>query len=122
MQVKAGAVGLSLAKTSEAEVFAKHGFTDLFVAYPVVSPAKAERLVALSRRVKLCVGVDSIEGASILGEAASRASFRRATAADDPFGALPPSVVDKVGRAGDGTLTLTGSVPDPASFSAVVSP
>lgn len=32
MQVRAGAVGLSLAKTSEAEVFAKHGFTDLFVA------------------------------------------------------------------------------------------
>ena len=73
MQLKAGAAGLSFAKTSEAEIFAKHGFTDLFVAYPVVSPAKAERLVALSRRVKLCVGVDSIEGASILGEAASRA-------------------------------------------------
>lgn len=73
MQMRAGAVGLSLAKTSEAEVFAKHGFPDLFVAYPVVSPAKAERLVALSRRVKLCVGVDSIEGASMLGEAASRA-------------------------------------------------
>jgi len=73
MQVRAGAVGLSLAKTSEAEVFAKHGFPDLFVAYPVVSPAKADRLVALSRRITLCVGVDSVEGASMLGEAASRA-------------------------------------------------
>lgn len=73
MQIRAGAVGLSLAKTSEAEVFAKHGFTDLFVAYPVVSPTKAERLVALSRRVKLRVGVDSIEGATVLGNAAARA-------------------------------------------------
>lgn len=73
MQMRAGAVGLSLAKTSEAEVFAKHGFPDLFVAYPVVSPAKAERLVALSRRTRLCVGVDSVEGATMLGEAASRA-------------------------------------------------
>ena len=35
MQVRAGAVGLSVAKTSEAEVFAKHGFPDLFIAYPL---------------------------------------------------------------------------------------
>lgn len=72
MQVRAGAVGLSLAKTSEAEVFAKHGFPDLFIAYPVVSPTKAERLVTLSRRIQLCVGVDSFEGASMLGEAAAK--------------------------------------------------
>jgi len=72
MQIRAGAVGLSLAKTSEAEVFARHGFTDLFVAYPVVSPTKAERLVVLSRRVRLAVGVDSIEGAEVLGHAAAR--------------------------------------------------
>ena len=75
MQLRAGAVGLSFAKTSEAETFAKHGFPDLFVAYPVVSPSKAERLVALSRRVRLCVGVDSVEGASILGSAAARAGL-----------------------------------------------
>jgi D-serine deaminase-like pyridoxal phosphate-dependent protein len=72
MQMRAGAAGLSVAKTSEAEVFAKHGFSDLFVAYPVVSPSKADRLVALSRRVSLCAGVDSVEGASVLGEAAAR--------------------------------------------------
>ncbi len=40
MQMRAGAVGLSVAKTSEAEVFAKHGFLDLFVAYPVASPPR----------------------------------------------------------------------------------
>jgi D-serine deaminase-like pyridoxal phosphate-dependent protein len=73
MQIRAGAVGLSLAKTSEAEVFAKRGFPDLFIAYPVVSPGKAERLVSLSRRTKLCVGIDSVEGATLLGQAASRA-------------------------------------------------
>ncbi len=73
MQMRAGAVGLSVAKTSEAEVFAKHGFLDLFVAYPVASSTKADRLVALSRRVTLCVGVDSIEGAAILGASAERA-------------------------------------------------
>jgi len=73
MQMKAGAIGLSLAKTSEAEVFAKHGFPDLFVAYPVVSPTKADRLAALSRRLRLTVGVDSAFGASVLGASAVRA-------------------------------------------------
>jgi D-serine deaminase-like pyridoxal phosphate-dependent protein len=73
MQVRAGAVGLSLAKTSEAEVFARHGFPDLFIAYPVVSPTKADRLVSLSRRTKLTVGMDSVEGAEMLGAAAARA-------------------------------------------------
>lgn len=72
MQMRAGAIGLSLAKTSEAEVFAKHGLPDLFIAYPVVSPTKAERLVELSRRVRLCVGMDSLQGAIVLGEAAAR--------------------------------------------------
>jgi D-serine deaminase-like pyridoxal phosphate-dependent protein len=73
MQMRAGATGLSLAKTSEAEVFAKHGFPDLFVAYPVVSPTKADRLAVLARRLRLTVGVDSIEGASVLGASATRA-------------------------------------------------
>lgn len=75
MQVRAGAVGLSVAKTSEAEVFAKHGFEDLFIAYPAVGLGKAERLVALAKRVRLSVGVDSVEAAEWLGEAASRAGI-----------------------------------------------
>ncbi len=75
MQMRAGAAGLSLAKTSEAEVFARHGFPDLFVAYPVVSPSKADRLVVLSRRVRLSVGVDSVAGAEVLGAAATRSGM-----------------------------------------------
>ena len=34
-QPSAGARGLTLAKTSEAEVFADLGFDDLFLAYPI---------------------------------------------------------------------------------------
>jgi len=66
LQVAAGAVGLTVAKTSEAEVFAEAGFGDLFVAYPVVGADKGRRLLALSDRVRLAVGVDSVEGASTL--------------------------------------------------------
>jgi D-serine deaminase-like pyridoxal phosphate-dependent protein len=65
-QVAAGASGLSVAKTSEAEVFAAAGFDDLFVAYPVVGSDKGRRLLALADRVRLAVGVDSEEGAATL--------------------------------------------------------
>lgn len=76
LQIGAGAVGLSLAKASEAEVFADAGFDDLFLAYPVVGVGKAPRLLALSERARLAVGVDSREGAQALGEA-FRAAGRR---------------------------------------------
>jgi D-serine deaminase-like pyridoxal phosphate-dependent protein len=66
MQIAAGAAGLALAKTSEAEVFAAAGFDDLFLAYPVVGKGKPERLLALTERIRLAVGVDSLEGAGAL--------------------------------------------------------
>jgi D-serine deaminase-like pyridoxal phosphate-dependent protein len=57
---------LSVAKTAEAEVFAAAGIADLFVAFPVVGTDKARRLLALAERVRLAVGVDSLEGARTL--------------------------------------------------------
>ena len=66
LQRAAGAWGLSVAKVGEAEVFADAGFDDLFVAYPVVGEDKGRRLVALGDRVRLAVGVDSVEGAATL--------------------------------------------------------
>ena len=68
MQLAAGAAGISLAKTSEAEVFAEAGFDDIFIAYPVAGLGKAERLLALSDRLRLAVGTDSVEGARQLSE------------------------------------------------------
>lgn len=66
MQVAAGAAGVSLAKTGEAEVFAAAGFDDIFIAYPVVGADKGRRLLALAERVRLAVGVDSEDGARTL--------------------------------------------------------
>jgi D-serine deaminase-like pyridoxal phosphate-dependent protein len=68
LQLAAGAVGLSVAKTSEAEVFADAGFDDVFVAYPVVGTDKGRRLLHLSDRIRLAVGCDSVEGARTLAE------------------------------------------------------
>jgi D-serine deaminase-like pyridoxal phosphate-dependent protein len=76
MQLAAGARGLTLAKTSEAEAFADLGIDDVFLAYPVVGADKARRLLALSDRMRLAVGADSLEGARSLGEA-FRAAGRR---------------------------------------------
>ena len=67
LQLLAGASGLTLAKTSEAEVFAALGFDDVFIGYPVYGADKARRLLALSDRIRLRVGVDSEEGAKSLG-------------------------------------------------------
>lgn len=66
LQLAAGASGISLAKTGEAEVFAAAGFEDIFLAYPIVGAEKGRRLLALADRTRLAVGVDSIEGASSL--------------------------------------------------------
>jgi D-serine deaminase-like pyridoxal phosphate-dependent protein len=66
LQLLAGARGLSVAKGSEAEVFAAAGCDDLFIAFPVVGGDKAARLLALAERVRLAVGVDSLEGARSL--------------------------------------------------------
>jgi D-serine deaminase-like pyridoxal phosphate-dependent protein len=67
IQIAAGAAGISLAKTSEAEVFAGAGFDDIFLAYPVIGAEKGRRLLALSDRVRLAIGVDSVEGAASVG-------------------------------------------------------
>jgi D-serine deaminase-like pyridoxal phosphate-dependent protein len=67
MQLAAGARGLTLAKTSEAEVFADLGIDDVFLAYPVVGADKARRLLALSDRMLVTVGADSLAGAQSLG-------------------------------------------------------
>ena len=76
MQLEAGASGISLAKISEAEVFAREGFDDIFLAYPVVGRGKPERLLALSDQIRLAVGVDSLAGAEALSAAFAPAGRR----------------------------------------------
>ncbi|MCS7462168.1 alanine racemase [Paenibacillus doosanensis] len=72
LQLEAGAVGITVAKVSEAEVMAEHGIADIFIAYPLVAPGKIERAAALSRRIRLILGVDSDEGAARMNETAGR--------------------------------------------------
>lgn len=58
-QLDHGAVGLTVATLTEAEVFAAAGVDDLLLAHPPVGDAKLRRLVALSGRVRrLAVSTD----------------------------------------------------------------
>ncbi|MGG1520055.1 alanine racemase [Paenibacillus oryzisoli] len=71
-QVAAGAVGVTVAKVSEAEVMAAGGVSSIFIAYPLVTPGKIERAARLSQQIELIVGVDSLAGAQLLEETAAR--------------------------------------------------
>jgi D-serine deaminase-like pyridoxal phosphate-dependent protein len=75
LQIAAGATGVTVAKVSEAEVFADAGIDDLFVAYQIVSPQQLERLVRLARRARLRCAVDSRAGAEKLSGGATRAGI-----------------------------------------------
>jgi len=74
-QLDAGAVGLTLAKIGEAEVMARAGVRDIFLAYEVIGGPKLPRLIALAREVRVRVGVDSVEGAEPLARAAQAAGL-----------------------------------------------
>jgi D-serine deaminase-like pyridoxal phosphate-dependent protein len=70
-QVAAGCAGLTVAKLGEAELFARHGIGDLFVAYPVWGAGKWRRLCDLAAKARIRVGADSREVFEGIAEAAS---------------------------------------------------
>ena len=67
-QLDAGAVGITLAKVAEAEVFAEAGVDDIRLAYPVPT-ATASRVVDLMDRVRLSLCVDHLGVATRWSEA-----------------------------------------------------
>ena len=66
-QTGAGAVGITVATISEAELFADAGFRDVFIAYPLwVDAARGARLRSLGERCALRIGVDSSDAVAAL--------------------------------------------------------
>lgn len=72
-QSAAGAVGMTCAKLSEAEVLVDHGFDDILIANQVVGEAKTARLAQLARRARMAVAIDHIEHAESISRAATAA-------------------------------------------------
>ena len=71
-QIDRGAVGICCAKLGEAEVFARAGFTDIRVPYPL-NPINAPRVVELLERSSLSFIVDHLAVARGWSEAMTRA-------------------------------------------------
>ncbi|MGZ5250297.1 MAG: DSD1 family PLP-dependent enzyme [Caldimonas sp.] len=80
LQTAAGAVGVCVQKTSEAEALAAAGVEDIYITNEVIDRAKLARVAALARRVKLAIAVDSAEGVERLA-----AALRETGAALDVF-------------------------------------
>lgn len=70
-QIDHGAIGITVAKVGEAEVMAQGGIKDIFIANQVVTSQKIDRIVKLAAKIKLSVGIDSLEGGKRLSEAFS---------------------------------------------------
>ncbi len=73
LQIQLGAGGVTVSKVSEAEVMAAAGIEDILIANQIVTREKLERLLALSRKANMSVGLDSVEGARRLSEVFSSA-------------------------------------------------
>src|SRR6476661_877788 len=55
---RAGAIGVTVAKVSEAEVMAAGGISDILIAHLVVGPSKLARLAAVQKQADVKVTVD----------------------------------------------------------------
>lgn len=85
-QLDAGAVGLTVAKVSEAEVMLGADPHDLLVAYPVIGQAKLARLMEVARRTRVTVALDSTTAAQQVSEAAGRAGVEIGVLAEADVG------------------------------------
>jgi len=78
LQVAAGAVGICVQKTSEAEALGAAGIADIFITNEVIATSKIARVATLARALtarggRLAIAVDSAEGGAGLHEAIRRA-------------------------------------------------
>jgi D-serine deaminase-like pyridoxal phosphate-dependent protein len=80
LQMAAGAVGVCVQKTSEAEALAAAGIDDIYISNEVIDRRKLGRVATLARRIRLAIAVDSVEGVDRLA-----AAMRDAQASIDVF-------------------------------------
>jgi D-serine deaminase-like pyridoxal phosphate-dependent protein len=111
-QLEAGASGITVAKLSEADVMADGGIENIFIAYPLVTEAKIRQAIRLAERVRLVVGVDSLEGARRLSGVAQDQTLEVRLEVDTGLRRTGVPLDEAVGLAGEiedmGNLDLTG--------------
>jgi D-serine deaminase-like pyridoxal phosphate-dependent protein len=72
MQLESGAVGITCAKVSEAEVMQAAGIKDILIAYPVVGDEQVYRALSLATKAHITMAFDSAYGAQKINHAANR--------------------------------------------------
>jgi D-serine deaminase-like pyridoxal phosphate-dependent protein len=82
LQLLAGAAGICVQKTAEAEIMAAAGIRDIYISNEVVAAHKLARVAVLANRMaaengRLAIAVDSIEGVSRLAMAMNDARAAR---------------------------------------------
>jgi D-serine deaminase-like pyridoxal phosphate-dependent protein len=133
---RAGAIGVTVAKVSEAEVMVDGGIDDILVAHLVVGPSKLARLAALQHRGDVKVTVDHPDHIGPLGQAASSANVtigvlvdvdvgmaRTGVASADEAVKLARQVSATKGLRFDGLMGYEGHtlmIPDPAEKRAAI--
>jgi D-serine deaminase-like pyridoxal phosphate-dependent protein len=90
LQMQAGAVGVCVQKTSEAEALAAAGVNNLYISNEVIAPHKLRRVAVLARALaahggRLAIAVDSLEGITRLAAALEES---------DPHHAAPSPAMD----------------------------
>lgn len=74
LQMQAGAVGVCVQKTAEAEALAAGGVDDIYISNEVIAPHKLQRVAALARTLaarggRLAMAVDHLQGVEVLAQA-----------------------------------------------------
>ena len=75
-QLESGAVGITCAKVSEAEVMASAGVQNILIANQVTGPVKLDRLTDLAQRCSVMVAVDDADNVRALEQACSAKNAR----------------------------------------------
>jgi D-serine deaminase-like pyridoxal phosphate-dependent protein len=103
MQLASGACGLTVAKSTEAEVMLESGTEDMLVAYPVIGRAKLDRLAEVARKTQLTVALDNLTAARQLSDIAREkgVEFKVLAEADAGLGrvGVPPDEIVGLARA-----------------------
>ncbi|MBP6405766.1 MAG: DSD1 family PLP-dependent enzyme [Ramlibacter sp.] len=86
LQMQAGAIGVCVQKTAEAEAMVAGGVTDVYISNEVIAPHKLARVAALAHQLaavrgRLAIAVDSEEGVTRLAQAMNDARTRHGQAA-----------------------------------------
>lgn len=101
----AGAIGVTCAKVSEAEVMAAAGIGDILIANQVVGATKTRRLALLRRRADVKVAVDNPANVAELGQAARAAGVQLGVVVEVDLGLQRAGVAP-----GDAALALSRTV------------